>query len=89
MSDVDWKKLKKKTLSVILQWVDISLYNHVAKETDPHTLWKKLENIYETKNTQAKIFLMRKPMNLKPMNLKLMEGQSIVEHLNDFEGMIA
>ena len=84
MSDVDWKKLKKKTLGVILQWVDINLYNHVAKETDPHTLWKKLENMYETKNAQAKIFLMRKPMNLKRM-----EGQSIVEHLNDFEGMIA
>ena len=36
--NADWKKLKKKTLSVILQWVDIRLYNHVAKETDPHTL---------------------------------------------------
>ena len=38
MSDVDWKKLKKKTLGVISQWVDISLYNHVAKEADPHSL---------------------------------------------------
>ena len=38
MSDADWKKLKMKTLGAILQWVDISLYNHVAKETDPHTL---------------------------------------------------
>ena len=84
MSDADWKKLKKKTLGIIRQWVDISLYNHVAKETDPHTLWKNLENMYETKNTQAKIFLMR-----KLINLKLREGQSIVEHLNDFEGMIA
>ena len=35
MSYADWKKLKKKTLSVICQWVDISLYNHVAKEMDP------------------------------------------------------
>ena len=25
MSDVDWKKLKKKTLGVIRQWEDISL----------------------------------------------------------------
>ena len=33
MLDVNWKKLKKKTLGAILQWVDISLYNHVAKET--------------------------------------------------------
>ena len=56
MSDVDWKKLKKKTLGVIHQWVDISLYNHVAKETDPHTLWKNLENMYKTKNVEAKIF---------------------------------
>ena len=81
MSDVVWKKLKKKTLGVIRQWVDISLYNHVVKETNPHTLWKNLENIDETKNTQAKIFLMR-----KPINSKLKEGQSIAEHQNDFEG---
>ena len=84
MSDADWKNLKKKTLGAIRQWVDISLYNHVAKETDPHTLWKNLENMYETKNAQAKIFLIR-----KLMNLKLKEGQLIVEHLNDFKGMIA
>ena len=59
-------------------------FNHVAKKTDPHTLWKDLENMYETKNAKAKIFLMR-----KLMNLKLKEDQSIAEHLNDFEGMIA
>ena len=63
--------------------MDISLYNHVAKEIDPHTSWKNLENKYETKNAQAKIFLIQ---NL--MNLKLKEGQSIVEHLNDIEEMI-
>ena len=50
MSNVDWKKLKNKTLGAIRQWVDISLYNHVTKQTDPHTLWKNLENMYETKN---------------------------------------
>ena len=64
--------------------MDISLYNHVAKEADPHTLWKNLENMYETKNAYTKIFLM-----WKLMNLKLKEGQSIAEHWNDFEGMIA
>ena len=82
-SYANWKKLTKKTLGAIRQWVDINLYNHVAKETKPHTLWKNLENMYETKNAQANIFLMR-----KLMNLKLKEGQSIAEHLNDFEGMI-
>ena len=38
MLDADWKKLKKKTLGAIRQWVDINLYNHVAKKTDPHSL---------------------------------------------------
>ena len=64
--------------------MDISLYNQVVKETYPHTLWKNLENMYETKNVQANIFLMR-----KLMNLKLKEGKLFVEYLNDFEGMIA
>ena len=58
--------------------MDISLYNHVAKEIDSHTLLKNLENMYETKNARARIFFMR-----KLMNLKLREGQSIAEHLND------
>ena len=79
MPNVAWKKLNKKTLGVIFQWVDISLYNHVAKETDPQTLWKNLESMYETKNAQTKILLMQ-----KLINLKLKEGWSIVEHLNYF-----
>ena len=37
MPDANWKKLKNKTFCVIRQWVDISVYNHVSKETDPHT----------------------------------------------------
>ena len=39
--------------------------------------------MYETKNTQENIFLMQ-----KLIHLKLREGQSIAEHLNDFKGMI-
>ena len=45
MSDADWKKLKKKTLAFIRQWVDTNLYNHIARETNPYTLWKNLENM--------------------------------------------
>ena len=65
MPDADRKKLKKKSLGSIFQWVDISLYNHVAKETDPQTLWKNLESMYEKKNAQTKILLMQKLINLK------------------------
>ena len=70
-------------LGVIRQWVDISLYNQVAKVTNPYTLWKNLENMYETKNTQEKKILDALA------NLKLNERQSISECLNDFEGMIS
>ena len=56
MSNADWKKLKKKTLGAIRQWVDINLYEHVVKETYPHTLWKNLKNMYETEHT-SKNFL--------------------------------
>ena len=31
MSNVDWRKWKKKTLGVIRQWLDFNLYNHVSK----------------------------------------------------------
>ena len=40
MLNLDQNKLKKKTLGAIHQWVDISFQNHVAKETNPQTLWK-------------------------------------------------
>ena len=82
MSDADRKKLKTKTLGAIRRWMDIGLHNHVAKETAPHILSKNLENMYETKNTQAKNFLMR-----KVTNLKVKEGQPIAKHLNVLKGM--
>ena len=45
MDEKDWVKLKTKTLGTIRQWIDISIFNHVSKETDPYELWKKLEDL--------------------------------------------
>ena len=61
--------------------MDISLYNYAAKETSPHTLWNNLKGMYETKNTQANIFLMR-----KLMNIKLKDGKSIFKILMILKG---
>ena len=70
MLDAVWKRLKKKTLGVIRQLVDIILYNHVAKDTYPHTFWKNLENMYETKNAQAKCdALTRHPVSRKGVTI--------------------
>ena len=38
MSNADWKKLKKKTLGAIRQWVEFSLYNLLSKR-QIHTLF--------------------------------------------------
>ena len=32
-SDADWEKLHKRTVGYIRQWVDQSVYHHVAQET--------------------------------------------------------
>lgn len=84
MKDRQWDKLKKQTLGTIRQWIDASLYNHVRNEKDPQVLWKKLEGMYEATNAQGKVFMIR-----KVMNLKLSEGRSVTQHLNDFEGLIS
>ena len=55
----------------------------LLKRQIPTLFERTLENMYEKKNTQTRIFLMQ-----KMMNLKLREGQSIAKHLNDFEGLI-
>lgn len=56
MVDADRKKLKKKTLGVIRQWVDISLYNHVAKETNSHSFEEFGEDVRDKERT-SKDFL--------------------------------
>ena len=44
MSEDDWKKLNRKTIGVIRQWLDDNVFHHVSKETTALALWKKLES---------------------------------------------
>ena len=37
-----WKKLNKRTICKIRQWVDNSVFNHVACENNAHVLWSAL-----------------------------------------------
>ena len=41
------KKLNRKTIWQIRQWVDQSVFHHVAKEVDAYSLWQKLESLWE------------------------------------------
>ena len=41
----EWKKLNTKTIGQIRQWVDQSVFHHVAKEVDAYSLWQKLKSL--------------------------------------------
>lgn len=44
-----WKKMHKKTIGQIRQWIKHSVFYHVVQETDAYAIWKKLEDMYQAK----------------------------------------
>mgnify|MGYP003740606461 FL=1 len=83
MTDKEWAKLNRKTVGQIRQWVDHTVFHHVAQEVNAHSLWQKLEAMYERKTSQNKAFLIR-----RLVNLKFRDGNSVAEHLSDFQSLI-
>ena len=81
--DRDWEKLNRKTIRCIRQCIDVSVFHHVSQETNAEALWEKLKSLYERKTTQNKAFIAR-----KLVNLKLKEGNSIAEHLSEFQDLV-
>ena len=79
----EWKKLNTKTIGQIRQWVDQSVFHHVAKEVAAYSLWQKLKSLYEKKTAQNKAFMIRRLVNLKYKN-----GNSVAEHLSNFQGLL-
>ena len=83
MSEAEWKIMHRKTIALIRQWVDQSVFHHVSQETDATELWKKLESMYKRKIAQNKATLIRRLINLKYKN-----GHSVAEHTSDFQGLV-
>ncbi|XP_016168674.1 uncharacterized protein LOC107611236 [Arachis ipaensis] len=75
-SDAEWKKLNRKAVALIRQWLDLSMIPHVDTETNSKKMWKKLKELYERKNVQNKAFLIR-----KLINMKYIESKSMPKHL--------
>ena len=78
MTNDEWKRLNRKTVGFIRQWLDDSIFHHVFTKSSAYSLWKKLEDLYEKKTNSNKAFLIR-----KLINLKYKEGAYITEHLNE------
>ena len=59
------------------------MFHIVANETSAYAIWKKLEEVKVKNSATNKALLMR-----RLVNLKLKEGGSIGEHLNDFQEIV-
>ncbi|KAM1261526.1 hypothetical protein ACFX2G_027395 [Malus domestica] len=83
MSDAEWKKMNRKAIGTIRQWVDDSVFHHVSNETNAREFWTKLESLFEKKTPAKKAFLIK-----ELINVKYKDGLSVAEHLNNFQNII-
>ncbi|CAN0846213.1 Retrovirus-related Pol polyprotein from transposon TNT 1-94 [Linum grandiflorum] len=82
-TEKEWEVLHRKAVAIIRQWIDQSIFHHVAKDTRADELWQKLESMYERQSAQNKASLIR-----RVVNLKYKDGHSVTEHLSDFQGLV-
>lgn len=59
MSDSDRKKMIKKAIGCIKQWVDLNLFHHISQKIDVHNVQEKLEGLYKRKTAQTKAFIIK------------------------------
>ena len=83
MSDEDWKKMDQKAKSTIRLCVLDSLLLNVSGEATVKNLWEKLGNLYQSKSLVNKLFLRK-----KLYNLRMKDGDSVIEHMNAFNTMV-
>lgn len=51
------KKLNQKTISIIIQWLDLNV-SYVEAEINSHKMWQKFKDSHELKNVQINFFYM-------------------------------
>ncbi|RDX93346.1 hypothetical protein CR513_24405, partial [Mucuna pruriens] len=83
MSNEEWDFEHQQVCGFIRLFVDDNVYNHIASEIDAKTLWEKIESLYASKCGNNKLFLLN-----SIVSLKLKEGTSLSDHLNEFQGII-
>jgi hypothetical protein len=84
MSTKEWEKLERKERSTIqICLADLVLLN-VSGEYSAKKLWDKMGSLYQSKYLVNKLFL-RKKLYL----LRMSDGSSVTEHLNEFNNMLS
>lgn len=80
--DDEWDDMNLRGTSLIRLCLAEVLYN-VMGETVATSLWSKLENLYMTKSLSNRLF-----MKHQLYNLRMKEGQPLLEHLNRFNRIV-
>eukprot|EP00253_Pinus_taeda_P003019 PITA_03019 len=84
VSDEEWKKLDQKAKSTIRLCVPDSVLLNVSGEAMVKALWDKLGTLYQFKSLMNRLFLQK-----KLYNLRMKDGDSVIEHLNTFNTMVS
>eukprot|EP00253_Pinus_taeda_P032582 PITA_32582 len=84
VSDEEWKKLDRKGKSTILLCVSDLVLLNVSREATTKALWDELGTLYQSKSLVNKLFLRK-----KLYNLRMKDGDSVIEHLNAFNTMVS
>ena len=79
MTDTEWDILDRKALGTIRLFLAASVAFNITKETKSEGLMSALAKLYEKPSASNNVFLMK-----HLFNMKMSEGGSIVNHLNDF-----
>ncbi|KAE8729765.1 hypothetical protein F3Y22_tig00003398pilonHSYRG00147 [Hibiscus syriacus] len=82
-SDAQWELLNRKGVPMIRKYIDKTLFEHVYTYTNAYELWTKLESMIQKKMPRNKANLVR-----RFVKLEYKDGQSMIEHLNNFKGLI-
>jgi hypothetical protein len=79
MKDEEWDILDRKALGTIRLSLTASVDFNILKEKTTKDLMDALDKLYEKPSMSNKIFLMK-----ILFNMKISEGGSVVDHLNEF-----
>jgi hypothetical protein len=79
MKDEEWEILDRKALGTIRLSLETSVAFNISKEKTTKGLMDALAKLYEKPSASNKVFLMK-----RLFNMKMLEGGSVVDHLNDF-----
>ena len=83
VSGEEWKKLDQKAKSTIQLCVSDLVFLNVSGEATTKALWDKLGTLYQSKSLVNKLFLRK-----KLYNLRMKDGDSMIEHLNAFNTVV-